>query len=312
MTRSIRTLLADLIDYAGLFPPAKLSMAAAVEAFNRALMGEHEWMLGRFICPASRLDEFEREAAVLLPGTQGTSGYRERAAAIEPWRVSVLIDTPLESSLAAIAAFNERHDDPARGLAHADMIEIKVARPGEIDPIIDRLPEDLFPFFEFPGGEADCRGFVTALAGSPAGAKIRTGGVVAGAFPTPGEVGEFLRACADADVPFKATAGLHHPVRSSHPMTYEPGAPSCTMHGFLNVFLGAAMLRAKPIDQADLLAILKDEEPDDFRFAEEVVAWREHSVDVAALAHVREGFAHSFGSCSFDEPVADLTRLGLL
>jgi len=52
--------MAGLIDYAGLFPPAKLSMAASAEAFARSRMGPHEWMLGRFICPASRLREFSQ------------------------------------------------------------------------------------------------------------------------------------------------------------------------------------------------------------------------------------------------------------
>jgi hypothetical protein len=48
------------------------------------------------------------------------------------------------------------------------------------------------------------------------------------------------------------------------------------------------------------------------RFCDEVVGWRERLLDVGQLALAREGFAHSFGSCSFDEPVQDLTRRGLL
>ena len=74
MTRTLRTLMSDLIDYAGLFPPAKLDMGGAVEAFNRARMGENDWMLGRFVCPLSRLAEFEKAAVALLPGTAATSG----------------------------------------------------------------------------------------------------------------------------------------------------------------------------------------------------------------------------------------------
>ncbi len=326
MTRTLQTLMSDLIDYAGLFPPAKLDMNAAVEAFNRARMGEQEWMLGRFVCPLARLDEFEKAAMALLPGTAATSGYREHdpsrlgASAGEPWRVSVLLESAepaqMERDLVRIHRFNDRHADPDQGLAEVDMVEIKVSTPAQIDGVIDVLTEDLFPFFEFPvsaGGEGcDCRGFVTALAGSPAGAKIRTGGVVPGAFPTPREVASFLHCCSDADVPFKATAGLHHPVRASQRLTYEPNSPCCTMHGFLNVFIAAALVHARLIEQDVTEEIIAEEEPDKFRFCDEVVGWRERLLDVGQLALAREGFAHSFGSCSFDEPVQDLARAGML
>lgn len=319
MTRSLRTLLTDLVDYAGLFPPAKLGMPEAVETFNRALMGEEEWMLGRFITPLSRLEEFERAAAALLPGTQATSGYRGPIG--EPWRLSVLLESAAPDSIARdlerIHAFNDRHDRDDAGLAAIDVVEVKVTDPAQIDPAIDALTEDLYPFFEFPvavcvDAPGDCRGFVTALAGSPAGAKIRTGGVTGNAFPTPREVAAFLGACAKADVPFKATAGLHHPVRGSHRLTYEPGSASCTMHGFLNVFLAAGLLRAGAIDERTAEQLLADEEPDHFRFSEDVLGWRDYLMDTTQLARARETFAHSFGSCSFDEPVADLESLGLL
>src|SRR5262245_25683086 len=90
MTHAVRSLMAGLIDYAGLFPPAKLPMAPSAEAFARSRMGAHEWVLGRFICPASRLREFSQAAAVMMPGTYATSGYREHADTSEPWRISVL------------------------------------------------------------------------------------------------------------------------------------------------------------------------------------------------------------------------------
>ncbi len=309
MTRTLRTLMSDLVDYAGLFPPAGLSMPHAVEAYARALQSEHEWMLGRFIVPASRLTEFEHAAASLLPGTQALSGYRERPG--EPWRVSVLQDGDLARDLDRVHAFNDAHEREDQGQARIDMLEIKPKDAGAIDTILDRLTDDLTPFFEFPVN-ADCRGFVAALAGNPAGAKIRTGGVTCNAFPTPGEVAGFLHACAAAGVAFKATAGLHHPVRASHKVTYDKDAPSCVMHGFLNVFLAAALVRADRLSPDQTQALLADEEPDSFRFSDEIVGWREHLITVTELAHARESFAHSFGSCSFDEPVQDLARLGLL
>lgn len=318
MPQSLRTLLSDLIDYAGLFPPAALDMQASVEEFNRAQMGEQEWMLGRFVCPLARLDEFERCAAPLLPGTQATSGYRGTIG--EPWRVSVLLESAsaeaVRRDLEKIHAFNDRHDREDAGLATIDMIEVKVTSPSQVDEAIDELTDDLFPFFEFPvsvcDGPGDCRGFVTALAGSPAGAKIRTGGVTGNAFPTAKEIATFLAACAHGGVPFKATAGLHHPVRGVHRLTYQPDSASCTMHGFLNVFLAAGLLNAGLIDARVAEQVLLAEDPADFKFSEEVLGWREYMLDIGRLAHAREAFARSFGSCSFREPVEDLEKLKLM
>src|SRR5262245_62043254 len=110
IARCTRTLLTGLIDYAGIFPPARLSMQDACEAYARHLMSEFEWALGRFICPVSRLAEFETSAAQLLPGTLATSGYRERADVDEPWRLSALIESAdratLDPALDTIDRFN--------------------------------------------------------------------------------------------------------------------------------------------------------------------------------------------------------------
>jgi hypothetical protein len=291
-------------------------MGAAAEAYNRARMGEQEPILGRFILPVSRLAEFENAASALLPGTHARSGYRTPVDGLGPWRLSVLVEGDLEKNLQAIEAFNGRHENPDRGLAVIDMIETKVSDVGQIDQILDELPEDIFPFFEFPvslaAGDCDCRGFIAALSGSRAGAKIRTGGIVGNAFPTIAEIAAFLHACSAAEVPFKATAGLHHPVRSVHRLTYEPNSPTCKMHGFLNLFLAAAVAKTSHPDMAVTTAILAGEDPEEFRFGEDVLGWKEHLITTADAAVVREGFALSFGSCSFDEPVSDLKGFGWL
>ncbi|MBX3361277.1 MAG: hypothetical protein KF912_09830 [Phycisphaeraceae bacterium] len=319
MIQSLRTLLAGLIDYAGLFPPAKLEMGPAAEAFARHLRGEHEFALGRFICPVSRLEEFSRAAAVLMPGTFATSGYREYAESTRAWAVSAILDWPLpdafEQSLDAIDAFNAHHAEEANGLARIDTIELKVTRPSAIDEALDELPDDLFPFFEFDLSQ-DCRGFVAALAGNAesggAGAKLRCGGVKPELIPAPEHVGDALCALVAADVPFKATAGLHHPWRAVQSLTYEASAPHAVMHGFVNVFLGAALARAHRLDRGVLLRVLTEEDARAFVFTEDRASWRDLSIDTASLAKVRETFALSYGSCSFDEPFADLARLGLL
>jgi hypothetical protein len=139
-------------------------------------------------------------------------------------------------------------------------------------------------------------------------AKIRTGGVKPEAIPPVEEVAAFIRACADRRLPFKATAGMHHPVRAHQPLTYEPDAPRGVMHGFLNVFLAAALAWH---GERDIEPVLAETDPSAFRF-DERARWRDRTLDVAQIRDARTNFAHAFGSCSFEEPVRDLQALGLL
>ena len=93
-------------------------------------------------------------------------------------------------------------------------------------------------YFELPLGE-NLADLVSTLAIRGQCAKIRTGGLTADAFPSTAQIIRFTRTCLAANVPFKATAGLHHPIRCFKPLTYAPDAPSGMMHGFLNVSLAA-------------------------------------------------------------------------
>lgn len=307
--------MAGMIDYAGLYPPAKLEMQQSAESFTRARMGTEEWILGRFICPTSRLREFSKTAAVMMPGTHATSGYREYAEVAEPWRISAIIDGDLGAALDTIAGFNAHHEREDNGRAVVDAVELKVARPADIDAAAERIPDEIYPFFEVPSevvSTGDCRGFVAALAGHAAAAKIRTGGVTADAFPAPRQVAAFIAACNGAAVPFKATAGLHHAIRAAYPLMYEPNSPKSIMHGFLNLFVAAAMVREQHADEERAAAILEEGNPGNFHFTPEGVRWKELFIETTQIAEAREAFALSYGSCSFDEPVEELKSLGLL
>src|ERR1700704_6016705 len=61
MSRALNTLLEGVIDYAGLFPPANLSMADAVAEYLELLNGPNSWLVTRFICPTARLEELADE-----------------------------------------------------------------------------------------------------------------------------------------------------------------------------------------------------------------------------------------------------------
>jgi len=313
---TVKTLMTGLIDYAGLFPPSTLPMDKAVENYARELRGEHERFLSRFICLAPRLDELSKHAAALMPGTYATSGYREQADDQEPWQISAIITADLEDDLEHIYRFNERHDNEENGLAMVDAIEMKIAQPADVDDAMETLPAMIGAAFELPREaifSGDPRGFVAALAGNQATAKIRTGGVTSELYPTSEDIARFLHACNKADVPFKATAGLHHPVRSEHPLTYEDDAPRGVMHGFVNVFIAAAFVRKlKDFDWDTTIKLLEETDPSAFTFENDRVAWRDTSISNDQLAEVRESFATSYGSCSFNEPVEDMQKLGWL
>jgi len=310
-SQTILTFMAGLIDYAGLFPPAGLDMQPTVENFARDRRGEHEWMLGRLICPATRLEELSKQAAAVMPGTFATSGYREHAYTQEPWRISVIANMELGECLSTMKVFNEHHANEMNGLAVADALEIKTPDAETVEDVIERVPDEVYPFCEVPVDE-DCRGLIAAMAGSAVAAKIRTGGVEASMMPTCEQVAQFISTCAAADVPFKATAGLHHPVRGDYRLTYELDSDEGTMHGFLNVFIAAALARSARLNAEQLVPILDERDVSAFTFSSEGVGWRDQTIDLVMLAKVRETFALSYGSCSFGEPVDDLKSLGLL
>ena len=316
MLRSIETLMTGLIDYAGLFPPSKLDMETATQNYARALRSKYERFLSRFICPANRLGELTQHASSLMPGTHATIGYREHADFQDPWQISAIIIGDLQQNLEQIYAFNEHHDDEGNGLAMVDAIEMRVASPGDIDDALEMIPQMIVPAFELPrdavfGG--DPRGFVAAIAGSGGVAKIRCGGVTPDLYPSSEDIARFIVACDKGDVAFKATAGLHHPIRSEHALTYEPDSPRGVMHGFINVFIGASMVRhAQGFGEAQAVELLNETDPKAFSFSDQGVAWRDFEIDVAQLAQSREAFATGYGSCSFNEPTDDLEALGLL
>jgi len=291
-SHALHILLASLVDYAGLFPPASLEMKHAVANFARYREGEYAWMLGRFIVPAARLSEFE----AVLPGARRGAG----------WHISALIGPDAVEEIKAITDFNRRHT----GSAAVDSIETKVNTLKEIEHARAIVPDSLLTYFEIPG-DVDPRPFLSAVHAVRARAKIRTGGLKPDMFPSSEQVVRFLLACVDARVPFKATAGLHHPVRCVRPLTYDKDAPKGTMHGFLNVFMTAAFALAG-MPEPQLMEVLDESDPAAFKFDAKGANWREQRLDNTHLLECRAGLAMSFGSCSVEEPIDDLRSMNLL
>jgi hypothetical protein len=293
---SARALLSGLVDYAGLFPPAALSMDEAVAEYARWRRSPEAFMLGRFVVPSARLVELGRAAAAHLPD----------AGAGDPWRLSALLGADAYADTARVESFNASR----AGRAVVDAIELKAATPADADAALDALPAGLTAYVEV-SLDQPLDAMLAALKRRGARAKVRTGGVVPEAIPEPGDVARFIAACAGAGVPFKATAGLHHALRAEHALSYEATSPRVPMHGFLNVFAAAVFARAGA-SPAQLEALLREEDDQAIRLDDAGLRWRGLQAATDAVAATRRDFAGSFGSCSFAEPVADLRALGVV
>lgn len=305
---SLRALLSGVIDYAGLFPPASLSLDESIRNYARYLDDPGRWMLGRFICPAARLDE-------LLPFVGELFGQGE-ALAISALGRGGADAADFEPNLRADLDAIERFRAAAGGRAVVDVFEMRMPAPaGEAAPRLAGLlarhcsAAELRAFAEI-GFAGDWRATlptaITSLATHQVGCKLRSGGVDANSFPSAEQIAFAIVTCRDARVPMKFTAGLHHPVRH-----FNDGVGT-KMHGFLNVFVACVLARACAFDEKQVRAVLEEQDPCCFRFRDWGLSFGDQAASIEQVAAVRRDLAISFGSCSFDEPREDLRALGLL
>ena len=286
-------LLTSLIDYAGLFPPASLGLPDAVSNYSRYRRGSHSAMLGRFIVPIADLAQLA--AAIRDSEPDGTF-----------WEVSVLVGKDVAGGLSRIAEALAKH-------LEAPPIQVRsieaVANGREAMHVT--LPPNVEAYFEIDH-RGDPREWVEAAASAGVGAKIRTGGVEPAAFPKTEEIARFLLACARERVPFKATAGLHHPFPAVYPLTYEEDSLHGAMHGFMNVFFAATLAWRGLEDLPEICAILDATTPPRWDSESQELCWLQHCLKMADLTESRAFFARSYGSCSFLEPIQGLEEASLL
>lgn len=309
---TLLTLLKDVIDYAGLFPPARLPLADAFTNYLRYQQGSDAWMLSRFVIRAEQLPDL----TALCHRTEVASGIG----------LSVLVggqdEQPHSVLRKAVASIQSAEADTA-GALRGDMIETSLALRtdsyagdvvgafGDVLADVNRSTDPVF--FEAPWTSdttSRLRDIAVAVQsanndGANFGLKIRAGGLSAELFPSPSDTARFIRTCLEYEIPFKATAGLHHPIRH-----YRPEM-DVMMHGFLNVMAAAILGKVHDLGEDELRLIIEDTSAESFQISEDGLAWKHlaatsHQVDAA------RSFFISFGSCSFDEPRDDLRELGWL
>jgi hypothetical protein len=239
--------LERLIDHAALFPPASMSLPDALAEDRRARESPHAGLLNRFVVPAARLPELPVERAPLSVVLAGAEDAQLVAGVEGVEAVELVLDGPRPRPADLVATYRA-----LQPLGVETYFEL----------VLDESWRDSVPA---------AIGAVAAVGGR---VKLRCGGA---SIPSVEQVALVIACCREAGVPFKATAGLHHPVRRGEE------------HGFLN------LLAATTAAPDRLQAVLTE-------------------TDAAALALSDDGraFFTSFGSCSWEEPVEGLRELGLL
>ena len=262
-------------------------MPEAVINYATYRNSNYSWMLGRFVVTAARLGEFYESAGDFIS--------RDAATA---WRVSVIVGDNVYETLRQVEDFNAANGP---GIV-VDTVEIKADDRVLIEDAANNLPPGVTAYFELALDET-MPDLIATLALNGQRAKIRTGGVTPEAFPATPDIIRFVRACLAANVPFKATAGLHHPIRCFRPLTYENNSPKGTMHGFLNLFLMTGFAR-EGYRQSLLEDVMEEEFDEVFRLRTRrpsgVTIFRSPSGSSNARgnsAYSRSAHAHSTSPC---------------
>ncbi len=321
MYPSVRTLLNEAIDYAGLFPPARLPMESALQDFAGLSGDPYAWMAGRFVSPLSGFSALVEHGRALFS--------RRAALPLSIVMECNLSSDALDAVLHQVRAFLQEHGD----WAFADAFEIRI--PAEIvsddapalaerlNVMADRFGRNGLSgaavFIEPPLGQdrtAAVQRLAPALAkhndrhGRPApnrtGLKLRCGGLEAAAFPSVDELCTALMTCDQNEIPMKFTAGLHHPVRHFN------RAANVSMHGFLNVFAAGILRVHRGLSAEEMHELLSEQDGGAFVLDGDGLRWHGYDATPGEIAVARREFVTSFGSCSFAEPRDDLRAMTLL
>jgi hypothetical protein len=328
MKKSLRAFLEGLIDYAGLFPPARLSLDEAIHNYAHYKKDIDSWMLSRFIIPASRLEDLSAYADELSasdsPFELSVTGRATQT--VEDFHAE--IDTLCQNCV----QFSSKHDGlfrtpaaeiklPAEVVSSQDRKQLQQLMNHAAEQINSSLQTPKIIFYEnllSENWKQEIDATIQAISehnqkisgGTSyyqyAGYKLRCGGVKAHLFPSIEQAAFVINKARDCGVPLKGTAGLHHPVR------HFASSVQTKMHGFFNVFGGALLSHANALSESELQQILREEDPQQFSFTDESFQWGEYAISTNEINHLRKTKLISYGSCSFDEPREDLRQLNLL
>ncbi len=333
MKESLRTFMDGLIDYAGLFPPADLPLNEAINEYVTQVKSDNSQMLSRFIIHTSKLNELDEflplfkdigalKLSVLGGGGNSDDEYLKK----------------IDQNIADIHGYREKHGEKIE----IDVIECKMASNSPSKNTMEKATDSLnknglthyHEFAELPpvgmnySTEIDDSSWDKEILPTVellskldnAGIKLRCGGIIKEAFPSVEQVAAMIQTCVIVGIPMKFTAGLHHPIRHFADEYDE------YMHGFINTF-GAGVFATtfpKPKNSQEkykmfilLSHMIDDQNAENFSFANDSMTWKvgddrdtQFEIDAETIENARRNGMISYGSCSFQEPIDDLTQLG--
>ena len=298
MRRALKALLSEIIDYAGLFPPAKLDVPTSVDNYLRYMHGSQKWILGRFVCSSGKLSELARELAEhpeepFVPVTVIGQASTDRRT----WEHALSHDSEAMNKFLKEV---ENH-------AEIEGYEIRVPDHDHIEAYMKDLQgfDNVDVFMELPWSEKMDESLGLLAESQWLRAKARTGGLERAAFPNAEQLAEFLQQCCHLELPFKLTAGLHHP------LPRRDDATGGEMHGFLNILVAMALLFAHESTRGEIERVLGEKNHRAFCFDDDGLEYNGLRASLDDVEAVRDLFV-SYGSCSVEEPIEDLKEMGLL
>lgn len=290
MSRHIPPVVAGLCDDAAIFPPGSMPLVDAVPAHVDHERSDYAELVRPLVLSAAAVGELtplvghlepdSLPVSVTVPGPDGVPAVLATLAALPAVRLAGL-EVAVPEGMPADEVVPALDEALSRGGLGDEMgagveVAVEVPRDERRADLIASLSDSVNRVYR---------------------AKFRTGGVRADLYPDEAELASAILTCVRADLPFKATAGLHHAIRNTDPDT------GFEQHGFLNVLLAtdAALVGA---DVHEVERILADR--DGASLASRIA-------DLPAdRAEAARAMFTSFGTCSVTDPLAELTDLGLV
>lgn len=316
----LKYFMTGIIDYAGMYPPAKLAFEQAFTNFLAYQQVDDHWMMNRFVFPIQQAHQLITFAEQL-------------SLSKKPIKLSVL------------PVYKDRANEFIQQFHSDYQILSDVIKKNELNLDITlfefKLPEELknasqslvYPFFNSFLSVFDSKTlkktsvyvemckldrdwqysmdrFTNLLAFYPTrntfGFKLRCGGITSESFPEVSMVAGAIFMCREKGLSMKFTAGLHHP------LSHFNSSLNTRMYGFFNVLGAAVLSHTHLLSTKELEELIIEERIDQFSFADQGMKWRDYVVNTEQIKQARDQFCIGYGSCSFDEPRQDLRSLQLL
>jgi hypothetical protein len=274
------------IDDAAMFPPGNAAVDEAVGAHLRYRRSWFASLIGPLLVTDVKFAEVGRALRRMGGGSEGTV----------PLAVSVVNTSGAGGLLSLIGRVVESVQLVAVESALRDLNDLA----GNADRVVSaaaQLDDAVRVFVEIPYAPGWEKAVAVVEAAGFYG-KLRTGGLEPVDTPPSDQLARQLSVLIEADLPFKATAGLHHAVALSGS---DPGRPR--QHGFLNLLIAVEELvdGGSASEAADLLG-----ESGRQSVLARVAAWND-----TQASRIRRRF-RSFGCCGVLDPINDLAALGLI